>query len=352
MKVNREALLNDLALVKAGLSPREFIEQSSCFVFQDGMVMTFNDEVACRKSIDLNITGAVQAPALVAILEKLEEPELKVRENDNGELEFRGKNKGFAITKDAEVFLPIDRVEVPEKWRSIPAEFSEAVELVRQCVSKDETKFTLTCVHLHPEYIEACDNSQIMRCKIDTGLKRPILVRGSSLAHITSLGMDQIATTKSWIHFKNPTGLIFSCRKYIDEYYGTDELLKFKGHPIVIPKGMAKAADRAAIFAADKSGDPLVMISLSNGVMKIKGEGLSGNYWEAKKVNYQGPAMDFLIAPALLRHIAERYSDAALTSDKLKVSGGHWEYVTVLARSNEEEEEQESEPSEEEESEE
>lgn len=332
MRIDRESFLNDLGMVKSGLSPREFIEQSSCFVFQEGMVITFNDEVACRKKVGLNITGAVQADSLLAILEKLDDPDLKVRENEKGELEFRGKRKGFGITKDAEIHLPIDRVEVPKKWHELPKEFIEGIGLVQHCVSTDESRFLLTCIHLSPEFIEACDNLQIMRCYVKTGLKGSVLVRGTSLAHITSLGMDKMSLTKSWIHFKNQQGLVFSCRRYTEDYPSLDKLISFKGHPIVIPKGLSQASDRAAVFAMDKAGDPLMTVTISNQMIRILGEGLSGWYKEVKKIDYEGPPMEFLIAPALLKHISENYSDAQITDIKLKVAGGGWEYVTVLGR--------------------
>ncbi len=345
MKINREDFLKDLSMVKAGLSPREYVEQSSCICFQDRTMMTFNDEIACRKKIDLDITGAVQASSLLAILEKLNDPELLVREND-GELEFRGKRKGFGITKDVEIFLPINRVEMPEKWRDLPKEFIEAIGLVQHCVSTDESRFLLTCIHLHPDWVESCDNLQLIRVRVKTGLKGSVLVRGASLGHITSLAMDKVAMTKSWIHFKNQEGLIFSCRRYAEDYPSLDKILSFDGHPIVIPKGLADASDRAAVFAMDKAGEPLVTVKISNGVIRIIGEGLTGWYREVKKVNYNGPPMEFLIAPELLKYISEKYSDAELSKDKLKVSGSSWTYVTVLGRKQEEKDKKEEKDSE------
>lgn len=324
--------MNDLEMVRAGLSPKDFIEQSSSFVFQDGMVMTFNDEIACRKKVECKITGAIQAPALLEILGKLDDPELKIVESENGEVEFRGKGKRFGVTKDAEIFLQIDRVETPEKWRTLPKEFTEAVSLVQHCVSTDESRFLLTCIHIHPDYVEACDNLQILRCAVSMGLKKSVLVRGASLKHITSLGMDEIALTKSWVHFRNQAGLIFSCRRWSDDYLSLDEQMDFKGHDILIPKGLANVSDRAAVFAKDKSGDPLIKVSLSEGRIRLTGEGMGGWYKEVRRVTYEGPPMEFLIAPDLLKHISERYSEAQITDRKLKVVGGHWEYVTVLGR--------------------
>ena len=338
MKINREDLINSLEMVRAGLSAREFIEQSSCFAFSDGMVMTFNDEIACRKEVPISITGAVQAAPLIEILNKIDDPELKVDESEEGKLRFLAKNKRFWLVKDAEIFLPIDKVEVPEKWKSLPKDFTEAVGLVHHCVSSDESRFLLTCIHIHPEYVEACDNLQIMRCQIKTGLKKPTLVRGSSLKYITSLGMDQISLTKSWVHFKNPAGLIFSCRRYVEDYPDLSQFMKFEGQDVVIPKGLTEAAERAAIFAEDKSGDPQVFIDLSPGRLVITGIGISGKYEERKKVAYEGTPLKFAIAPDLLKHISEKYTNAEINEGRLKVKAGHWEYLTVLGKPKDKEE--------------
>lgn len=335
MIIKREELINDLEMVKAGVSPREFIEQSSCFVFQDGQVITFNDEVACRKKTVLRTTGAVQATALTEILQKINEPDLKVRENEKGELEFRGKRKAFGIVKDSEIFLPIDRVEIPEKWRALPPEFTEACNMVQHCVSQDENRFLLTCIHLTPDHIEACDNMQALRCQVNTGLKNPTLVRGTSLHHITSLGMDKIALTASWVHFRNPQDLVFSCRRYAEDYPSLDSIFEVKGHPIVIPKGLKEASERAAVFATDQSGEPQMTVSLREGMLQIKGEGYSGWYKELKKVAYKGPPINFLISPELLKEISDKHSDAQISPDKLKITGGSWQYCTVLGRHSE-----------------
>lgn len=338
MKLKREDFLASLEAVKAGLSPREFIEQSSCFVFQDGYVMTFNDEVACRKKINLSIRGAIQAASLLEILGRITDTELKVRENDKGELEFLGKRKRFGITKDAEVFLPIDRVEQPDKWTDLGKDFTQAVGLVQHCVSTDESRFLFTCIHIHPDYLEACDNFQIMRFKINTGVKKSILVRGSSLAHIITMGMSSMSITKSWIHFKNPDGLQFSCRLYHEEYPDLSGMLKVKGSDINIPKGLKETAERAEVFAVNKSGDPLIDVMLNEEQIEICGQGLSGWYRERKSVAYTGPALHFVIAPLLLKYVADHYQEAVISPGRLKVTGGdsgRWQYVTQLGDPNE-----------------
>ena len=347
MNIKREEFLNDLEQVKSGLSPREFVEQSSCLCFIDGDVVTFNDEVSCRKKVGLDITGAVQADRLFDILGKLEDEVLTVTENEKGELEFRGKRKSFGVTKEAEIFLPIDHVERPEKWRPLPKEFTEAVGMVMHCTSTDESKFVLTCVHIAPEHIEACNQFQMLRVALKTGVSDSVLVRGTALRDLTQLAMDKVCLTKNWIHFKNGSGLVYSCRRYSEVYPSLDKLLKMKGHPIVLPKGLGKASERAAVFAVDPAGEPYVTVSLVSGKVRVKGEGVSGWYKEVSKVSYDGPPIEFLISPELLTHITANYAEATISKDRLEVTGGHWRYVAALSAPKTVEEESEEEKEEE-----
>jgi hypothetical protein len=273
---------------------------------------------------------------------------LDVEENEKGELEFRGKRRRFGVTKDAEVYLPIDRVKMPKHWHDIPAGVIEAIGLVHHCVSRDESRFTLTCIHLGVGFIEACDNFQAMRVHVKTGLppESNVLVRGTSLAAMvskpeegvtTGLGMNQFGMTNSWLHFRNPQGLVFSCRRYVEDYPVLDKLITVAGHKITIPKGLKEACDRAAVFAIDKANDPLVSVRIAEGKLKIRGEGLSGWYSETKSTAYKGPPVEFNIAPDLLYHISDAYSAAEITPQRLAVKGADaagrsWIYCTVLAR--------------------
>ena len=152
---------------------------------------TCNGEVAGRRGSGLDVTGAVQCHAVLSVLAKQPDAGLLVREAGDGELEFKGKGRSFAIVRAAEGFLPVARVEAPGKWHQPPGGFLQAIGLIGHCVSSDESKFILTCVNIATKWVEACDNYQAMRCDINTGLKKPVLVRGTSLANIVGRGMNK-----------------------------------------------------------------------------------------------------------------------------------------------------------------
>lgn len=338
VKINREEFLRTLQSVQPGLSPREIIEQSSCFVFQNGQVMTYNDEVACRSSTPISpkIQGAVQAKPLLAILEKLEEDSLEI---EIGESEFIivGKRRRCGIRMEKEVMLSIGTVETPEEWKDIPEEFNDAVSAVAECAGKDESQFCLTCVHLHPKFVEASDNWQIARFRLKTRIKEEILVRHDSIKHITALGMTEFCETEAWIHFRNPSGLLLSARRYLEEFPDLTEILAVKGTPTVLPKGLGSAIGRAEIFSSENNDDDHIKIKMRAGKIRIKGTGGCGWYEEVRKMpGYKGDPIEFMIGPKLFAEIVKKHTDCEISKDKLKVvDGERFVYVSCLSVASE-----------------
>lgn len=338
VKVNREILLQQLEAVQPGLSPREIVEQSSCFVFKGGKVITFNDEVACINKCAIPFTGAVQATPLLTMLRKLVEGDLEIDQRE-GELIIVGKRRKAGINMEQTITLPIDKIHKPKKWKELPEDFSEAVYIVQQCASTDASIFSLTCVHIVPKFMESCDNNQLTRYNIKTPVAESVLVRATSLQHIVSLGMTEFGETASWLHFRNPDGLIISCRRYVEEekdFMDLGELLKVEGFETTLPKGLGEAADRAEIFSAENTDRNEVTVELRPGKMRMKGQGQTGWYSEVKKLNYNGEPIDFCISPKLLIELTKRHNECIISDKFLRVNGGKFVYVTVLGRIDDE----------------
>lgn len=329
-QINRSQLLQELELVEPGLAPKEIIDQSSCFIFKDGYVTTYNDEVAATHECCLNIEAAIQAKGLLEILRKLNEDTLTIT-IEEGELLFKGKGRRLGLTVDAEIRLPIDSIEQPEKWKKLPENFCEALGMVQQCAGKDESRFDLTCVHLAKAWIEACDGLHLMRYSIKTGIKASILVRRTSIRHIVTLGMVGISETTQWVHFKNRGGLILSCRRYVEEYPDLTGVFEVgETTSMTLPKGLVEAAERAQVFSSENVADDDVLIELRSGRLMIEGRGLTGWFQEVKKVTFAGAPLKFKISPAMLSELVKAHRECEIGEDKLKVDGDGFVYVTSL----------------------
>ena len=335
MRVEREKLLQDLESVLPGLSPKEIVEQSSCFIFQDGKVMTFNDEVACRRPTSLKLEGAVSAAPLVSILQKLTNDEVEFEPKESSLL-VKAKNKRASIRMEKEILLPIATVETPKGWKPLPDDFAEAVDLTQQCASEDASNFSMCCVHITPDYLEASDNFQLTRYNVETGVKKNVLVKQVSIKHIIQLGMMEFCETESWMHFRNKqTGLVFSCRRYLEEYPDLSEFLDVKGSKLILPKGIGEAVDKAEVFTAENTDKNEVKVELRGGKMRLKGQGPLGWYQEMKSLQYNGKPIEFFIGPKLLVQITNRTNECVVSEDRLKIDGGKFVYVASLGLPNE-----------------
>ena len=332
MRQDREELLRKLEAVSAGLAVKETVEQSSCFVFKDGRVITFNDQVSCSIECSIGFEGAVAATPLLNLLGKLAEKEIDVSVAD-GEILVKGKGRLSGITLEAKIQLPIDAVEKPEDWNKLNPEFADAIGVVQECASKNVNNFHLTCVHITSEHVEACDNFQLCRYPIDTPcIENDCLVKRDSIKHIIGLGMTEICVTKTWLHFRNPSGLVLSVRREISDYEDLDKILSTDGTPTTLPGGLAEAVEKAEIFSAENSENNVVLVELRKDQLRLRGVGVNGWYEERKDVKWSGEPLSFNIAPKFLVAITERTNDCRIAPGLLKIDSGKFIFVTCLGK--------------------
>jgi len=342
-RVKREQWMKCMAGVEAGLSPKDGIEQSSCYVFQGGRIWTFNNEVACSMKLPKplrSIECAVPVVGLRGLLSKIDDDELEVSlgsdedgSQSQGHLLIETKKRRVGLRVQIEIRLPISEVEMPDMWMKIPDGFSEAVDTVQQCASKDESIEILTCLHLHPSGIEASDNFQAIRYKLKTGLDQPVLAKRDVLVKVVCLGMEEWAVDKAWLHFCNSAGLTVSCRRQEGKFPSISSLLEVEGQKSPLPKGLVDAAVKAEIFvekpAQDDQGS--LTVDLRSGKLLLRADGPLGWYEERQKISYDGESLKFRIAPRLLREVCLRSEECVVGESKLMVEGDRFVYISCLA---------------------
>jgi len=331
MEVGRKDLLDKLKKLSLGLSQREIIEQASCFVIKDGMIHSFNDEISCRCPCELKMDGAFNANTLLAILGRMDEKKIDIECVDEN-IVIQGKKKKVRIVLNKEVLLAIDSVEMPKKWRKLPEEFVKAISLARQCVSRDESQFIVTCVHIHKDWIEACDDFQAIRYTMSTGFDSSILVRGDSIKGILDLDIKEFGETEHWVHFRDGSGFIMSCKRYMEKYPDTSKIFEIEGVPMKLPEGLSEAAKRAQVFSNDGSNESLLTLSLKEGKLKITGKGVTGWYDEIKEVEYEGQPISLFISPSILMDIFSYGRKCEVSKDRLKIRRKNYTYVAVASK--------------------
>lgn len=335
MKIGREHFLRCLEGVAPGLATREVIEQSQCFIFVKGQVCAFNDEIACRgpSGLEKAFTGAVQSKSLLDILKLLPDDDIDVSAGD-GELLVAGKRRRSGIRMEKEILLPIDSIETPTEWHKLHKDFCEAVNIVHNCADEKDPKAAANVVHVHPKWIEAGTDFQACRWRLKTGFAEPAMFKPSSLKNVVSLGMVEFGETAGWVHFRNPNGLVLSCRRYLEDYPSLTEFLAEGGEPAALPKGLAEAAARAEVFSQENTDNNMLEVSLRPGRLVLRGTGVSGWFEETPKVTYNGPKLTFLISPKILSDIVTKHREMTLTTDRLRVDAGGYIYTAWLFRPN------------------
>lgn len=341
MKINREEFLRRLESVQAGLSKREILEQSDCFIFQGKRVITYNDEVSCRgpSGLDDSFQGAAKANKLLEVLREYPDEEVEVSQTEST-FRVSAKRRRSEVRMEANVCLPVEQVERPAKgsWKKLPDDFGDAVALVQPCASLGGARPIFCFVNIAPDWLEACDNLQMCRWTTKTGIESSFLVRQDSIKHVTALGMTELAQTDAWAHFRSGNGVILSCRRYMDEYDSDSigKILKTTGTPAQLPKGLADAAKRCQIFSLEDPKFNRVRVDISPAEVVITGEGSSGRHMERSKIAYKGKPLSFRISPVLLMEIVKEHTDIQICPGLLKVDGGKFQYAACLIQDDRE----------------
>lgn len=333
MKIARKEILNRLLCVEPGISKTGPVAQSNCIVLKRGRLYSQSQEISCSIVSELpkEMEGAIRAERLIDLLKALPDDELDFSV-DEKVVKIKGKGRVTKIPMESEILMPIDEVERPDGWTELGQEFGDAVDLVHRCTVKGDknSNFTQECVHIHPKWLEASDNTKMIRYTIDTFVGSSVLVRGTSIKTIAQLGMTKGCETESWLHFRNPIGLRLSVRKFaLESYPPLEEFLNLRGRKVEFPKTLQEVAERAGIFAEEEGG---IQIRVSKGSMTVEGKCREGEHSEGRKLKYDGPDLAFRIPHKLIAELVKKHNNIEVTDYSLRVNGGKFVYATSLER--------------------
>ena len=111
MKINTEKFRQALTTVKPGLSSKDIIEQATKFVFMDGKLVTFNDEICIQYPLEeLDFSGAINSDELYKLVSKLKTEEVEIKQNE-GEVTFSAGRIKAGIVIHKEITLPLEEID-------------------------------------------------------------------------------------------------------------------------------------------------------------------------------------------------------------------------------------------------
>jgi hypothetical protein len=335
-----------LQKVAAGLG--RGLKQSDHFAFKNGEVFTYNEELACRCKVNVDFEGAVLAKPLLEMLKKMTEEDIEIVAED-GKLILRRKRQRAEFELDPKITLPIDEIEKPKTWKKLPDNFEDAVLMVSTCLGGPKANyFGWTCIHIHPEWIEACDTIQLCRWRLRMPIKpeEEFLVLGNTIKKVMRMGHTEFALTPSWFHLHTDYGFAVSCRLYREENIYPDLTPIVKGArggtPLVLPKALMLAADKAGVFSVENTDANLIRIRLRKDRVLVNGDGTNGRFFQSIPAKWEGKNVEFIFSPILLNEIRRHHSKCEIVIDppRLVIRGERWKYIACLGPPEKEDEEE------------
>lgn len=337
MKIERESLLKVLDTAVVGTTSREILEQSNSFVFTKEDLVTFNGEILTQVGNPLpGITGVIPAEDFRKVLHKFPDEFVEVSRKGE-EIRIKGKNKEAGIIRAKEVTLPFKDVPRPKEWKELtPMLMGTLLQAARVC-GKDDSQPMTTKVHSTKKLVEACDNSHLFRCEMETGVREELLIPGDSILAVGSITFHKMSVSKDWLHLQTKGKHRISIRCSRGDYPDLTPLLKLKNpRKVKLPGSLPDILSRAESMQ-DASYDATVAITIEEGKLTIRTKKESGWYRESKSIEYVGDQIRFDVNPQLLEEILAKKKSVRIGENRMMIQSPGTTFVVSLQIAEEKE---------------
>lgn len=331
MRIARGELLARLNETSIGLSAKENIAQSNCFVFHGDRLITFNDDVMARVPSPLDFDAVVNAADLLGIIGKIPDEEIDIFPHV-GELRIKGQRRSAGIVCTTTIELPYHAVPSPTKWTRCAEGLQSMLQQSARTCAKEDTQYLATCVHITPQRVEACDNDRLLRVDAPTGFPGEFLIPAVNVAAIDGLELTKCAIGDGWAFFRTASGGEIALRGSHEPYHADiDQLLIMKKpEKLTLPAQLKDMIERAEIMSVG-GFDSKIDVRIGNGMMSIKSRKDGGWWREKKKIPYSGRTLDFEVNSKFLVEILARTRDVTVDDAKMKVVASPIQFVVCLS---------------------
>lgn len=329
--MKRVTLLDCLRKAEIATSDAEVFEQSDCFAFTGGRLVTFNGEAKVEMRSPFDFDAVVVAKDLSDALAVFPDDEITVQLEEN-ELRLSGKRKSAGLAVQDELRLPLDAVPKPEKWKPIPEGLiDDLLRASRACSNDVSTNFLGTLVHLSSSCVEGFDNLRYLRIKRQTDIcKSDCLIPAASIRKLEKVGtLDRVCIDEGWIHFKKDDLVVSICLAG-DSYFDEGDLAEVMAQSktavsLELPKSLPEILERA-----NTVGSELVEVVVSEGKIAVTSRKDSGWYRETKAVPYSGRRLKFCANFRLLIDALGQNRSVLVDEKKMKLKSGNASLVVAL----------------------
>lgn len=337
MEITKDKLKNALSTLKPGLSKKDGIGESNCFVFNNGYISTFNNELWFNYPMpEIQESFIIGSDEIMQLLDKTKVDTVTLNVTEKLLVLQAGKSKAGFNTIAIEV--PVDVSFFENKvWEKLPTDFQTAIKFAAMSASNDLINPIVQCVSVKSDgTIVGTNNFRLSFWDLGTTIPiKDTLIPADSILKILTINPTSFISDDEWIHFKNDEGVIASCRVLYDNFPNVTPVLnKIKGgHSILFPDGINNALDKAIIFIEDDKQAQTVSISYKSNYLSIDSESDSkGFYKERILMDADVSDFNFLIDPSFLKDILKRSKKCLLHTEQNIISfqDENWTYLAML----------------------
>lgn len=330
--MTRSVFLEALICAQAGLEAKASVEQSSSFVFKDGRVYTYDDEISASHPLDLKFEGALNGKKLMELLTKFDKEELKIKAGDGKFVIQSGKAKA-TLSYEEEITMPLDELAMPDKWKKFPKGLLKAVEFVLLSVGNDPAKPLTACIHVAEDYAESTDNVRVTRHDMEKSIKGDLLIPAAAAKELSNLNPTHYAQVGGWIHFKNAEDTYLSAREQEGTFPNMERIFNIKGDSVELPEGLEEVLSRAEVLSDTiLAGCTSVTIEGQGKKALVKSEGPDGKYEEVIQLTEELNT-SFDIPAKMLVAILKHNRTVIFGHSSALFEGEHFKHVVMLMAS-------------------
>lgn len=339
MKVNREELVKALTTVKPGVASTDIVAQASAFVFSEGRVYSYDDEIAISAPcpLDSDFEGAIYANELLGLLSRMKSETVSLDFEKGDEIRIRGGRSHAGLKLLKQIEIPLDQLGDQKSWKLLPENFVKAVGFCSGFTGTDVTKPAVTCLNIRRSSIEATNNQHLVEYILKTPIRDNMMIPSSSIKKLISIKPTDYCSPpaekengrRSWVHFKNQGDVRFSCRLGAGEFPGLAAIKEKPLSPINFPMEIADIIERST---AIDSEDHSIVITIEDNQMTIEKKGRWGWFKETARVRYKGARISFLTSNLSFKDIFDPKAVVSISekNDMLKIAHEDFEYYSAL----------------------
>jgi len=330
--MNTQDLLNTLLKVKPGINIAGSSTSMGYFYFTGKNVITYNNTISVRHPFLTDFTGFIRSNELLNLLTKIKTPKIKMGLKDNKVfIQTNRINASLNTIEDDDFVTNIKTIEKyikKAKWKQLPKTFCDCIKTSASIYIKEETDNIFTTVSINGNTCISTDNQRVVKTVMNDEMD-DMLIQGSEIEKMVSIGPIKYASDKKWLHFKNKYNCILSIRKISGTFPDLTKMFKFKGKKIDLPKKLTDGIDITTVFV--DSFSPYINIKIESGKCILSIESNYGKVEHKSKIKYSGATVEFGINPEFLKNMMKYSATVIINKDNTRLRIGTNNYSLISA---------------------